>query len=116
MKRILADILLAVHIIIGIIIFFGWLVPTIRPLYLALLIAWPVSWLLFDCCILSKWEYRLRGIPVPDKDLNGLLMSDHAYRAFKVRIPPRYIFAAGVFVLAVSMLLNALYTFRTGYL
>lgn len=111
-----ANILLALHIVIGAIIFFGWLWPAIRPLYLALLIAWPVSWLLCDCCILSKWEYQLRGIYTPAKDLNGVIMSDHYYRAFKIRIPPRFIFAAGAVALVISMVGNALYTIRTGLL
>jgi len=59
-KQILADTIFAVHLVVVLIVLFGWLLPSIWWMYVTILTISLISELYFGYCILSKWEFDLR--------------------------------------------------------
>lgn len=114
-RVVVANALFVLHVLIGLVILFGWLYAPIRPLYLALLILWPLCWLVFGFCPLSKWEFQLRGINIKDTDLNGEIISYYARKLFGVRIPAPFIFGGGLVLLGISVVGNVLYVLNVGH-
>ncbi len=116
MRTAAANAIFAIHFLVGFIILFGWMYLPLRPVYLTLLLLWPLCWLLFGFCPLSKWEFQLRGIDTKKTDLNGEIISYYMRKVFGIRIPALYVFGGGAVVLLVSVLGNILYMLRVGHL
>lgn len=67
-KQLLADSIFAIHLIVVLIVVFGWLLPSIRWVYISLVAISLISELYLGYCILSKWEFDLRKQLHPDID------------------------------------------------
>ena len=109
LKQYLANSILTVHVILGFIIVFGWLWPEIRPAYLLTLIGWPLCWLIFGFCPLTKWEFALRGKPEVGTNLNGEIIRHYSKKLLGREIPVKYILTGGYILLIVSIIGNIAY-------
>jgi hypothetical protein len=79
-KLVLAWFLAALHLIVTLIIFFGWSISSISYIYISVLVGTALSWLLTGGCILSKFEYEVR------RNLDPQLEEyDHSYIHFHLR-------------------------------
>jgi hypothetical protein len=94
------------HIVLAIFFLVGWMFPSIKPIYLPLLIAWPLSWLLFGYCPVTKWELLLRQKYNPQIDTNAEAIQYYSKKFFSVHIPPQPIYVAGITVFFVLLFLT----------
>lgn len=104
-----ANTILTVHILLGLIILFGWLWLDIRPAYLLTLVGWPLCWVVFGYCPLTKWEFQLRERPDAGTSLNGEIVHHYSRKLIGVEIPVRYILMGGYILLSVSIIGNVAY-------
>lgn len=74
--RIFADGIWIFHLCVVLISLFGWLIPSIWYVYIAVLAAVFVTNTLFDYCLLSKWEFDLRT------RIHTTLVYDYAYTSY----------------------------------
>lgn len=58
--KLLADLILLIHLLLVFVILFGWHYPQIKYLYLVSLTVTLLSELFFGYCILTKWEFKIR--------------------------------------------------------
>jgi hypothetical protein len=105
-RIIAANALFTLHLMVGALILTGWMFPEIRAPYLMLLIGWPLCWIVFGYCPLTKWELKLRNVSIADEDLNGEFTKYHMKRFFNVDLPSRPIFITGTFLFLILLFLT----------
>lgn len=109
--RIGADTIWLIHFGVVCIALFGWLLPQIWFLYLAVLVGTLISTSTLGYCVLSKWEFDLR------KKLNPTLVYDYMYSSYYTyRLTGGYISNAflargGVVFAALSLAINLYFRF-----
>jgi len=106
MNRVLADFLCALHALVVLIILFGWLVPSMWPVYMGLLVATLLSDLVFGYCILSKWEFQLRQQHNPQTSYNYYWTTHYTHRLTQGRISDQFFYKASLFFLISSLAIN----------
>jgi hypothetical protein len=105
-RQILANTFFVTHWVLGIFYLSGWYFTGIRPLYLVLLIIWPLSWILLGYCFLTKWEFKLRKHDDDTVDTNAEFIRYYAKRFFKLDISTRVVYSAGLLVFAILFILS----------
>ncbi len=112
MKKInlfVANALFVLHLLVGIILLCGWLFPRFRILYLILLVGWPLSWILFGYCPITKWEFLLRRKYRKDIDSDNEFIQHYLYEFLDVYIPTPAIFAAGMALFLILLILSIIH-------
>lgn len=74
--QISADGVWVVHFFVLFVALFGWLVPWLWPVYIAVLAGTLISTPVLGYCFLSKWEYDLR------KKINPALAYDFSFQSY----------------------------------
>jgi len=104
--RITADFIFLIHSIVLIVALFGWLVPSIWFIYIAVLVLTLLSDIAFGCCILSKWEFDLRKKINPQLNYHYSWTTYYTYRFTQHLVSEVFIERmAQVFIIG-SLLLN----------
>ena len=104
--KISADFIFFVHLLVLLVIGFGWAVPSLWYVYLVITIITTLFDLFLGYCLLSKWEFFLR------KKVDADLEYDYTWATFYVRkitqnrISPTFFMWAMTFFLISSLLLN----------
>jgi len=103
-NKIFANLILAVHLILVLIILFGWHFPKIKYVYLATLIVTLLSELLFGYCLLTKWEFDFRKKSEPTLDYDYAFLSYYAHKV-GIKISYRLIKYAALLFLVISLII-----------
>ena len=104
--RVGADIFWLIHFVVVCIALFGWLVPQIWLLYIAVLIGTLASTLTFGYCILSKWEFDLRKKSNPTLSYEYAYASYYTYRLTRGYLSGAFVAHTGVAFAASSLAIN----------
>lgn len=104
--RIGADAIWLAHFAVVSIAVFGWLLPSIWPLYVAVLVGTLISTYSFGYCVLSKWEYDLRRMVRHDIAYDFSYASYYTYRLTHGYISALFLARAGVLFCGASLALN----------
>jgi len=104
--RITAEFIFVLHCVVVAVIAFGWVLPSLRYLYLAVLVATLFSMVAFGHCFLSKWEFFLRRKINPHLDYNYSFSSYYTYALTQHRLSEQFIYSAGLAFLIASLALN----------
>jgi hypothetical protein len=109
--RITADIIWLVHFLVVVLVLFGWLVPNLWYLYMAVLVGTLVSEFLLSYCFLSKWEFDLRKKVNPKLDYDFTYASYYTYRLTQGHLSPRFLGRAGILFTSLSLVINLYFRF-----
>ncbi len=101
--RFLANLIFIFHILYGLFLLVGWMIPEIRVAYLPLLIIWPLSWILLGYCPLTKIEFFLRRKYNQNLDPDTEIIRHYLYEVFKIKASTPTIFTIGLLVFAVLL-------------
>lgn len=93
----------ALHCVVGVIIFLGWLWPSIWPLYIAILVYVFFQNLILGYCILSRWEFSLRRMLNPRLRYTYNFTTYYTYKLTHRRLSTRFVQVIGTFFLAASL-------------
>jgi len=103
-----ADIIWLAHFLVVCIALFGWLVPSIWLIYIAVLVGTLISTLRLGFCILSKWEYDLRKRVDPKINYDFTYASFYTYRLTQGRLSGHFLAKAGVIFVSLSLAIQSL--------
>lgn len=101
-----ADALWVTHFSVVVMALFGWLIPWLWPVYIAVLVGTLASTLMFGYCILSKWEYQLRREADPEVEYDFSYASYYTYRLTRGHISPKFLAQASVIFVSLSLAAN----------
>lgn len=88
------------------IILFGWVFPSMWPLYMIILFVTFVQDLLFGYCFLSKWEFALRRAVDPQLRYDWSFSSYYTYQLTRQRLSRHFVRVAGLLFLDFSIAIN----------
>ena len=84
----MAEIIVALHIVVVFLIIFGWYFETLHWLYFVALLLTAVSWLIYKRCILVDVEFYFRNkIGIYKEKNHGSFLTYYGYKLFKEQIP-----------------------------
>jgi hypothetical protein len=109
--RLGADAIWFIHFLVVALVLFGWLVPSLWYLYMAVTAGVLVSELLWSYCILSKWEFDLRKKVSPELDYEYAYASYYTYRLTRGHLSPRFLARAGIVFTVLSLAINLYFKF-----
>jgi hypothetical protein len=109
--RIVADVIWMTHLLVVLIVLFGWAVSALWYVYMAVLLGTLLSLLTFRCCFLSKWEYDLRKKIDPSLAYDYFYASYYTYRLTAGRLSPQFLARAGMVFTSVSLVINVYFRF-----
>jgi hypothetical protein len=99
------------HCVVGVIIFLGWLWPSIWPLYVAiLLIVFFQNWIL-GYCILSRWEFSLRRMINPKLRYKYNFTTYYTYKLTRQPLSTRFVQIMGTVFIASSLGITLFFRF-----
>ena len=104
--RFAANTVFVFHILLGIFFLVGWIFPSIKMVYLPLLIAWPLSWVVLGYCPTTKLELLLRKKYDKRINTNAESIQYNAKKYLGVHIASRPIFIGGISVFFVLFFLS----------
>jgi len=109
--KITADLIFVTHLIIVLIVLFGWIWSSIWLLYAIVLIVTILSDFIFGYCIISKWEFNLRKKVNPAVDYDYTWSSFYTYKFTQNKLSKPFInISAKVFLIA-SLIFNLYFRF-----
>lgn len=94
------------HILIVIIVLFGWLIPGFWYVYMGILVSTLLSDLVFGYCILSKWEFDMRKKINPRIDYDYTWATYYTHRYTNHRISNTTYKQLSIIYITTSLLLN----------
>lgn len=109
--RFCADVMWLVHFLVVCIALFGWFIPSIWLLYMAVLVGTLVSTLTLGHCILSKWEYELRKKINPAVTYDFPYASYYTYRLTHGHLSNSFLKWTGVIFVSLSLVINLSFRF-----
>ncbi|TSC85859.1 MAG: hypothetical protein G01um10148_767 [Parcubacteria group bacterium Gr01-1014_8] len=95
-----------VHCVVGVIIFFGWLWPSIWPIYIGLLVYVLFQNLILGYCILSRWEFSLRRMLNPKLRYQYNFTTYYTYKLTHKRLSTKFVQVAGTFFIVASLTIS----------
>jgi hypothetical protein len=104
--RIGADVIWLCHFAVVCIALFGWLIPQLWFLYVAVLAGTLISTLTLGYCILSKWEFDLRKKVNPSMAYDFSYASFYTYRLTLGHLSNVFLARAGVLFAAASLIIT----------
>jgi uncharacterized protein DUF2784 len=108
---ILANFIFLFHCAILLVVFFGWLVPALWPVYIAVLIVTLGLDIVLGYCILSKWEFQIRKKLNPHLNYDYSFSSFYTYKLTRKRIPERFVETVGVIFIVFSLCISLYFHF-----
>ncbi len=110
--KIAAQTIFLIHCFFFGLVLIGYLFPAIWYFYMATLCLAFASDIIFDCCLLSKWEFDLRKKWDPSVDYNYSFASFYTYKITNGRIRDSFYRWVAVIFLGFSILINLYFKFR----
>ena len=107
----LANCIWLLHFFVVFIALFGWVFPKLWPLYIATLLSVLMSNLLYNYCVLSKWEYDLRKKINPETEYDFSYASYYTYRLTQGRLSPTFLRSTGILFVSLSLGIWCYFTF-----
>ena len=104
--RFAADAIFLLHLAIVVIAAFGFLVPSIWYLYMAVLVGTLISEVVYGYCIVSKWEFDLRKKINPAMDYDYRWATYYTYKLTNRHISNRTYTYASIAFLVFAILIN----------
>ena len=104
--RSLANTVFIIHLMLGVFILFGWLLPSIKIPYLLVLMLWLLSWIFLHHCPLTKLELSLRKKYDGTIDINSEIIQYYINKIFKKSISSEKVFKFGLIVLIILIILT----------
>lgn len=109
--RISADAIWLIHFLVVVLVLFGWLVPSLWYVYMAVLAGALLSELLLNYCFLSKWEFDLRKKINPGLDYDYSYTSYYTYKLTRQHLSTRFLARAGIVFTSFSLAINLYFRF-----
>jgi hypothetical protein len=106
-----ANVIFILHLILVLLVIFGWAIPTMLTIYMAALVATLASDIVFGYCILSKWEFNLRKKLNPLLDYNYTWTTFYTYKLTNHRISDNFYKLAAIIALVLSIGINLYFKF-----
>jgi hypothetical protein len=103
---VLANIIFSIHLLYGVFLIFGWLVPQAKVMYITCLLLWIGSWVVLGYCPLSRWEFVLRKSYDESIDDSTEIIQFYLYKFFGKEISSEIIFCIGIGVFCVLFYLG----------
>ena len=104
--RIVADALFLVHLLLFILVLTGYLFPKLWYPYMIAISITLISDIIFDCCLVSKWEFDLRKKANPAIEYNYTFATFYTYKLTNSRMSDIFYRRMAVIFLALSLGLN----------
>lgn len=108
LRRSAANAVFAIHVLFGLILLTGWTAADYKLAYLILLVSWPLSWIVFGYCPLTKLEFILRKPDHPELDPDAEAIQYYAHKLFGVRVPSRAVYTGGLSLFFCLLVLSTL--------
>lgn len=89
--RLLTDLIFIIHILVVLIVLFGWAFPVLKLIYLLVLIVSLMATLFLNACPLSKWEFDLRKKLDPSLNYDYTFLTYYFYKLGLRKIPSKVI-------------------------
>lgn len=109
--RIGADGIFVAHLLLVLVVVFGFLIPSIWYLYMTILVATLLSDVVYGYCILSKWEFNLRKKLDPGVTYNFTWATYYTYKVTNYRISDTFYKKAAIAALMLCIALNVYFKF-----
>lgn len=109
--RIGADVIFLLHLLLVLLVVFGWATPNLWWIYMSALVATLISDLYFGYCILSKWEFDLRKRVNPATTYNYSWTTFYTYKFTNQRISDTFYKKASVVTLVLCIAINLYFKF-----
>jgi Protein of Unknown function (DUF2784) len=106
-----ADTLFVLHLILFLIVVFGWSIESIWGVYMTLLVLTLLSDIIFGYCLLSKWEFDLRKKIDPSIDYNFTWSTFYTHKFTANRIPDKLFKHVALSFLVISLSMNIYFKF-----
>jgi energy-coupling factor transporter transmembrane protein EcfT len=106
--QLLANTLFILHGLLVVFILLGWLFPSIKIIYLVVLLLWLFSWIFLGYCPPTKWEFLLRRKYDKSIDPNAEAVQYYMYKFFKKDVPSKTIFTTGIIIFIILVILSLL--------
>ncbi len=107
--RIIAEIVLLIHLAVVFVILFGWAFPSLYPLYIGILAATLVSQIALGHCFLSRFEFFFRKKTDPAINYDSSFLSYYSSKLTGITVAPRLLYPASVAFLTISLALALLF-------
>lgn len=101
--HIFANVVFLFHVLVVFIILFGWYFPTLKLVYICILLVTLLSEILLGYCPLTKLEFDLRKKLIPSLNYDYSFLSYYIYRLFHINVPGKYIRYPAIIFLLVSL-------------
>lgn len=109
--RFAADFILVVHFFVVVLVLFGWLVPSLWLVYIAIVTGALISELLLNYCFLSKWEFDLRKKINPKLNYDYSYTSYYTYKLTHQHLSSRFLARVGIMFTTLSLAINLYFKF-----
>jgi len=109
--RIVADFICLIHLLVVLIVLFGWLAPSLWYFYMITLVLALLSDLVFGYCILSKWEFNLRKKIDPSVNYDFAWTTYYTRKFSKANISDNFYKKFSILFLTFSLLINIYFRF-----
>ena len=109
--RLGADAIFTLHLLLVVLVVFGWTVPTLWPIYMVAMVITLASDVVFGYCIFSKWEFDLRKKVNPDTNYNFTWTTYYTYKVTNYKISDRFYKRAAIVALTLCILINIYFKF-----
>ncbi len=109
--RIGADTIFLLHLILVVLVVFGWMVSSLWWTYMGALVATLMSDVIFGYCILSKWEFDLRKRLNPETNYDYAWATFYTYKITNKRISDRFYKRTAIVALLLCIAINLYFKF-----
>jgi hypothetical protein len=109
--RLLADSIWALHLLVVLTVLFGWLFPEWWHWYVSVLVAVLVSNVLWNYCLLSKWEFNLRKMIDPKVQYDHTYTSYYTYNLTRSYLSKYFLRWAGLGFTSLSLVISVYFRY-----
>ncbi len=102
------NILFILHFIFVIIIFFGWVFPSIHFIYVLILSGTLLCWVVLGYCPITRWEFNIRRKYEPNLNYKNEYLEYYFSKFLKINIPVTYIRFYGTLFIILSLLISTI--------
>ena len=107
----LANFIFIFHCAILLVIFFGWIIPALWPVYAAVLAVTLILDIVLGYCILSAWEFQIRKKLNPHLNYHHSFTSFYTHKLTRQRISEKFIENTMVLFILASLCITLYFHF-----
>lgn len=106
-----ANLIFVFHVLWALVAIFGWLIPALWPLYMAVLAATLISLLFLSHCPLTRWEFNMRRKVDPTASSSSVFLAHYLAKLLGRQITDAFILRAGLVFVVASIAINLYFRF-----